>query len=136
MTSSHEILPHTSEVAVQLQADSLAHLLEEAARALAELETGGGPRESLSAWMEVTVTARDREALLVHWLNELLYMIETARIVPTEFRIDEVSDMRAHAWVRGPHLDHPPVTIKAATYHGLTIRDRGGGLDAQVLFDV
>lgn len=136
MSASHELLPHTSEVLVRIRASSLGELLVEAARALAAIEAGDGGSGPATEWVEVVVTARDREALLVHWLNELLFHLEHDRLLPEEIRVERVSDVEVCARVRGRRLERPPSLVKAATFHGLRISDVDGGLDAQVILDV
>ena len=136
MSASHELLPHTSEVLVRLRASSLGELLVEAARALVEVEACEGESRPAPGWVEVEVTAGDREALLVHWLNELLFRLEHDRLLPEEIRITEVSDLQVRARIRGRRLARPPALVKAATLHGLEVRDEKGGLAAQVILDV
>jgi SHS2 domain-containing protein len=33
-------------------------------------------------------------------------------------------------------VDDPPALVKAATFHGLAVEEREGGLQAEVIFDV
>jgi SHS2 domain-containing protein len=134
--SSHERIAHPSEVVIRLRASHLAGLFEEAGRALAELETEGSAGVEQSEWHEVEVSAGDREALLVDWLNELIYRAESEGWIPTEFAVDVATDTRVHALVRGPVAAISPHAVKAATHHRLSIRGSRGGIEAEVLFDV
>jgi SHS2 domain-containing protein len=117
-------------------APDLSALLAEAGRALGELLLRGTAGTKDVRVRDVTVAARDREALLVDWLNELLYLAETERWVPTEFEMLEVSESVARARVRGVAVPQAPALVKAATHHGLTVAPADGGLRAEVIFDI
>ncbi len=88
----------------------------------------------------VKVDAPDREALLVAWLNELLYLLDAQGLLLKRFDILELSDRHLKAEVKGEKADpqkHDLKTaIKAATYHMLKIEQRGDGFRAQVIFDI
>ena len=79
METSVEIVEHPAEVRLRLRAPTLGALAAVAGGALAELEIGRRPEAGDGAWREIAIHARDREALLVHWLNELIYRAETDR---------------------------------------------------------
>jgi SHS2 domain-containing protein len=126
---------HTSEVELRLEAPTLEDLFAEAGRALAEL-FGQVEQGDLGEAQTVVVRANDLAALLVEWLNELIYRAEVSRQVPTEFRIDHLSARELSASIRGPatQLQHTPV--KAATMHGVKISEEPNGFSASVILDV
>ena len=132
----HRWADHTAEIQLQVGAESLGGLAAEAGRALGLLLLRGAPAEPSGAARELEVSSADREALLVDWLNEILFVAETALWVPVEFEILEAlpNRLRAAAW--GVEVDEPPSTVKAATFHGLRVEEREGGLQAEVIFDV
>ena len=136
MDAGHEFLEHTSETVVRVRAPSLAALLEEAGRALAGLELRGRPARVAGPWREVTLRSSDRAALLVDWLNELLFIAERERWVPAEFEVQEADAHHMRARVRGVRLAEPPVFVKAATMGGLSLAESGGMLVAEVTLDV
>ena len=80
----------------------------------------------------------DREALLVDWLNEILFVGETERWVPVDFEVEvvEESPVRLRATARGVPVDEVPSSVKAATFHGLRVEERDGIWRAEVIFDV
>ncbi len=86
---------------------------------------------------EVEVSADDREALLVRWLNELLYLFDVENIIFKRFDITDLEEDRLKAMVYGekvnPERHHLKAGIKAATYHMLKIEK---GFRVQVIFDV
>ncbi len=94
------------------------------------------PREAI----EVRVTAQDREALLVEWLQELLYRSQAANLLLARFRITRLkeTELEARAWGEAidPSRHTLKVEVKAATYHRLAFAPAADGWMAQVIFDV
>jgi SHS2 domain-containing protein len=88
----------------------------------------------------IEVEAPDREALLVSWLNYLLYLYDVDGFLGRIFEIVELSDERLQALARGEAFDperHVAKTaVKAATYHHLEITPRNHGWQATVILDL
>jgi SHS2 domain-containing protein len=138
---SHEVVDHTSEIRLRVRAGSLAELLAEAGRALAQLELRGANGAAAGDWRPLTVSAADRAALLAEWLNELVFLAEAERWIPIDFEVEragEVSggDAEIRARARGVTLEQSPGLVKAATLHGLRVDPIPGGLEAEVVLDV
>jgi SHS2 domain-containing protein len=138
MLPGYEVLEHTSEVELKLHAPTWPELLAEAGRALSA-RLGAGtvavPRGE-GVWRRVDLHAGDRAALLVDWLNELLYRAEAEWWVPVEFDIEQASNHEVHARVRGVPVATSPAAVKAATLHGVQVVPGPAGLEATVVLDV
>jgi SHS2 domain-containing protein len=122
MIARHSFEDHTSEVQLCVSAETLAAVFEEAGHALAELMLDGPPGAAPGAAEEVHLVAPDRAALLVHWLNELIYLSETRKQVYVDFDVDSVTDTALHATVRGVFPDVLRTAVKAATLHDVVFR--------------
>jgi SHS2 domain-containing protein len=89
---------------------------------------------------EVSVEAPDQEALLVAWLNHLLYLYDIDGFLGREFQILTLAPERLTARIRGEIFDaerHVGKTaVKAATYHHLEIVPWGAGWRATVILDL
>ena len=138
---SHHFEEHTSEVQLRIQAPSLTSLFEEAARGLAELLLGGdADRAREAAQTEpvelVRLTGRDRAALLVNWLNELIFLSETQHRVYTRVQVLYASDRELEARVQGAMAEALGTPVKAATLYGLSVEAEAGGFTATVVLDV
>lgn len=121
---------------MNVEAESLPELFEEAARGLADLlaeDTSGPPTRPEE---RITLRAADREALLVDWLNELLYRGEVNKCIYADVKVDRVDDHGLEAVVRGREPRAPRTAVKAATWHGLRISPRDGAVEATVVLDV
>ena len=119
-----------------VRAGSLGDLLAEAGRALAEVElikadcVPGGPVRT------IRVTSSDREALLVDWLNELIFLADFDRWVALDFSINLAEETEVRAGASGVTLEWGLSRVKAATFHRLRVEDVPGGLEANVILDV
>src|SRR5512146_2758150 len=92
--ATHEFEEHRSELQLRVDAVSLAGVFAEAARAVAQL-MHGAPDETLGpVSQDVVLEAPDREALLVDWLNELVFRSEVAKAVFTDFEFEQLTDER------------------------------------------
>lgn len=139
--SGHVFLDHTSEIVVRLHAPSFAVLVEEAGRAFADLVPAYLAGQASPDVREFTLEGRDAAATLVNWMNELVFLAEVERWVPSELsaRVDENTTEPGRALriqARGRVLERPFVLVKAATLHGVELRSGRDGIEAEVTLDV
>jgi SHS2 domain-containing protein len=128
-------LEHTADLAVEVWGADFASLLDNAAAVVFALQgLSATPGERVRR--EIRIAATDREALLVDWLNELLYLSESQGECYTSFEIALASDTQLSAIASG-HKGHPTRRrIKAATFYDLRIEDSPGRCAARIVFDV
>ena len=134
MSSYHEV-EHTADWAIHIRASNMEGLLHSAAKGMLEMmgmESSNSPRETT----HIEITSSDRESLLVEWLEELLYIIESKAVGFDQMEIDVENDRKVIALVKEIPNVTPSKEIKAVTYHGLKIEDVEDGLEATVVFDV
>ena len=133
-----QILDHTADVGIRATGHDLAEAFANTARGMFSIITDLDairPRES----HRVTVTAPDVEALLVNWLNELLYRFEVDNLLFVDFTIESITQGQLVATCTGERVDperHPMKNeVKAATYHALEVRE-GQPCYVQVILDI
>ncbi len=135
---SFRFIDHTADVGVLVSAPTLAGLFETSAFALAELVTSV---ESLSYRVERQFLLQEDEieTLLVSWLQELLYILETEGLIFGRFQVN-LRDclLEATAWGEpfDPDIHTMKTEIKAVTYHQLEVVKTDRGWQAQVIFDI
>jgi SHS2 domain-containing protein len=132
----HERRDRTSEIELHVRAGSLGDLLAEAGRALGEVQLTGADCVAGGPARPLHVFSGDREALLVDWLNELIFLADIDRWVAMDFSIDLVSDTEVRARASGITLEWALTRVKAATFHGLRVESVAGGLEATIILDV
>jgi SHS2 domain-containing protein len=87
----------------------------------------------------VEVRGGDAAALLVAWLDELLYLRDADDVVFGGFAVDEIDEGRLRGRIRvAPRGDRilDSAGVKAATYHRLRVDRMNDGWVADVYLDV
>jgi SHS2 domain-containing protein len=131
-------LDHTADVGIVAVGDDLASVYVHAAEGMFTLMVD---LESVAETLcrTVEVSASDREALLVEWLNELLFLVDAERLVFKRFVVEEVTDTHLTALAYGERIDPArhrfKVAVKAATYHMLSLTG-GPPYRGQVILDL
>lgn len=135
----YRILPHTSEISLEVRGRDLGDLFRNAGVGLIKLY-GLEPKGSAHEELTVRVKSSTAESLLVHWLTELVYLIQTKNFLPVQFEFPRAQESDLVAKLKG-HTFDPQRTrlereVKAVTYYNLKIvRDRDH-LKSELVFDV
>jgi len=132
-----EELSHTAEIGVRVQAGSAPELFACTAQAMFGLLRVRPDESGEASRRLVTLDSIDTESLMVDWLNELVYLYETSRLIFTRYTILHWTATHLEAEVYGyPASNAPALHVKAATYHQLSIGKDTTGWTAQVFFDI
>ena len=139
MRPEYEIGDHPSDLELKVRGKTREELFLNAARAVGEFITprpGSGP----PARRIIRLSAENREELLVAWLNEILFLLQSGRIKFHRFRFRELSGTSLRAVGEGRKLAAKELRgcpeVKAATYHDLFIRKIPRGWEAHVILDL
>ncbi|HEY49384.1 MAG TPA: archease [Dehalococcoidia bacterium] len=133
-----DIIDHTADAGIVAYGNDLREAFANAAYGMFSLvaELNGIGEGSCH---EVNVEATDQEALLVAWLNELLYLFDVERVIFHRFDIIELENNRLQAKAYGEKIDKSrhllKTEVKAATYHSLKI-EKENGFRIQVILDM
>lgn len=135
-----EIIDHTADVGIRVKAQDLKELFKESGKGLYKVMLSLR-RETFDIEEEVMVSidAEDQEELLITWLNELLYLFESKRLVFKDVDFLEFTShsLKANLKCFKVNDDEMKRYVKAATYHNLSIkRNEDGSLEATVIFDI
>lgn len=135
-----EFLDHAADIGLTVRGASLTELFQNAGvglmSVLVDTETAqaGGIRERIRA------EGPDREALLVNWLNQILFLFNVQKMVFSRFEIRSISETSIEAEGEGELFDPGRHAlqrgVKAASFRGLKIQQTGEHLTAQVVLDV
>jgi SHS2 domain-containing protein len=127
----YRFVEHTAELEVELEADSAEAILEEAVRMFAELV---GPGHGERVELEVSLEASDLPALLAVWIEELVFLSETEKLIPESTDV-AVSDCRVSGVLRG-RRGRPRPIVKAVTLHRLHFQQIDGVWRGRVVLEV
>jgi SHS2 domain-containing protein len=134
-----ELVEHTADIGFRAYGSSREELFANCARALISIMFDVTDVNEKRSW-HLSAEGEDQESLLVNWLNEVLFFLDTRRLVfgrlqvafPATFRIE------CTAWgeERDPQRHPGRLQVKAATYHQLRIVKEGDVWMAEVYVDV
>ena len=131
MTGESTFLPfepvdHTADLAYLARGRTLAELFQNAALGMMSQLTDTAAVRPIEN-DRIEVEGDDLEELLVSFLQEILFRLETRRRIYGVFQVESVGPLRLRAHARGEDLDparHALLTeVKAATYHDLRIAE-------------
>ena len=136
----YEILEHTADIGLRAWGETREALFEHCALGLAEVldrQIAAGAADAVNR-VPVELEASDVEALLVEWMNEVLFALENDEACLAAVRVQNVRERHLTAEVDvGLCSSVPEATeLKAATYHQLSIRRGDTDWEATVYFDV
>jgi SHS2 domain-containing protein len=130
----HEV-EHTADWALRVKGEDLAELLENAA--LGMLDLAGAEAEDADPKLQTfDIEADDGESLLVTWLEEILFQMETRRVTFKNFQVEVPDDLELRGSAEEYPLKRILKFIKAVTYYGLEIESGPDGLSTTIVFDV
>jgi SHS2 domain-containing protein len=131
----YTVIDHTADIGIRITGADIKDLFHEAARALVAEIGADIPSAEKTAIIEVK--GYDFEDLLVVFLNELLYEIQTRNFRVSGLDITSLSETNIRAIVKGKFISLPlKENIKAVTYHNLSIIKRDKGYETTIIFDV
>ena len=137
--STFEILEHPADIGFRVRAETLDQLLAAAAEGLAGVIMDCSRVRPLAA-IEIAVTGEDRAALVVNFLNEVLYVLDGRRFTVSKVVVIDAGGHGITAALLGEPRDdqrHPPrLVVKAATYHQLRLWRDAAGWTAEVYLDI
>lgn len=132
------ILEHPADIGMEVRARTLNGLFEASAEGLVEI-LEAVPAEEPRRCLRLRLGARTPEELLVRFLNELLYEVESRGWCPRDISVRVARQGRSvslAARIGVGRLRSVGREVKAATYHGLAIRSSGGFRKCRIIFDL
>jgi SHS2 domain-containing protein len=134
-----EVTDHTADIGITAYGGSLDELMANAAAGMVSLVVDPS---TVGDDVIKTIELQDSDsvALLVKWLNELLYEFEVGHVLFSAFNVFVGPQNRLTAICSGENYDpaRHRITreVKAATYHNLNIEKGKDGYRASIIFDI
>ena len=132
----HEELEHTADLALRCGGPDMDALFRHAARGMYRLMGAHAGGQSSRGVHTVSLEAPDVETLLVDWLSELAYLVETRGDIFRDIAFASLSTTRLEATLSDGRRARVETVIKAVTYHDLKVTESPEGYTATVVFDV
>ncbi|WP_020577201.1 archease [Actinopolymorpha alba] len=137
MRAGHRSVPHTADTRIEAWAPTRESCVTEAVTAMVEAFVDLSTAEQTdSASFEVSEDTD--EDLLVTVLSEVIYLMDTADVIPLRARLDPAEEgYDVHFDVTGiDQLELVGAVPKAVSLHGLRFDDRPDGWFCSVTLDV
>lgn len=135
----YRLFDHTADLGMEFFGESLKKLFVSAGIGLFDVITD--LNEVNPSWhFNIEIDGIDIEDLLINWLRELLYLHQVKKMLLKEFVIDEIGETFLKGYAVGEPIDEEKHVVKkevkAATYHGVELREEAGQWSARVVFDL
>jgi len=136
---TYQLIAHTADFGIRLKGKDLPELFQKAA--LAVFDIVAQKKKNLSSGkkeIKISLHAEDIAGLFISWLNELLSLSATRKIIFSDIQILKLENNHLEALAKGEDIENYTLNteIKAATYHDLELKQVPGGWQAKVIFDV
>jgi SHS2 domain-containing protein len=135
----YETFDHTADVGLRVRAADLDRLFAEAAKALFSLIVVNLDAVRPVEQAEIQLQGDRPDDLLFDWLAELLYLLDSRRMVFGQFDV-HVEEHGLTATAKGEPIDRKrhelEREVKAITYHGLKVERTAEGWLAEVIVDI
>ena len=144
---SCKILEHTADARLKIEASTLPELFEVAMEGMMSIAkesriknqacpTGLFRRES-KIKRSIEIRSPDKTALLVDFLNEVLYQMHVNEEIYNEVIFLEFSEIKLKAEIYGQKVDEFDEDIKAVTYHEAeVIKNDDGNFETVIVLDI
>jgi SHS2 domain-containing protein len=136
MHESYEELEHTADWAIRVIGNDLSHLFTRSSNAMLDLMKIV-PVDGTPVSREVQLQAPDTEGLLVSWLEEILFLIDTEHVAPVSCTCRVSKDgQQLNGEIQTLPMMSMRNSIKAITYNELNVLQTNDGFEVQIVFDV
>jgi len=140
MARGFEFVPHTADLGLRLRGENGEELVRQAVAGFAQLMLADPSAVAASQQVAVRVAGPTLEELLVRLLNELIFLFDTRGFLCRTIAGVTLDCAGLEVLLEGEPYDpsrHEIAAVaKAATYHDLSLRESGEGLEATVYFDL
>lgn len=127
---------HAADLAINISASSLEDLFIEAVNALHKVMNVALAPASTLQHRSIELSAPDTETLLVDWLHEFLFIIETEELAAMDWQISSISSTSICCSSNFVNLESLDFLVKAVTFHNLRIVESDEGYQTEIVFDV
>lgn len=148
---THQLLSHTADIRMKVEADSLPELFVSAIEVINSILKAQSVKRKAQNKIIVEIRALDVTALLIDFMNEVLYQSQINREIYTEVKFLEFSEIALKADFVAPKADSVMLKaeiygqkveefdedIKAVTYYKAQItQNKKKNFEAVIVFDV
>ncbi|HEY0757566.1 MAG TPA: archease [Ktedonobacteraceae bacterium] len=139
MREPYEAFEHTADIGLHVYGQTLPVLFLNAAAGMESLMVAPAQIETRVS-REVYAEGHDLVALLIAWLNELVFLFDTEYLLLKQFEISDFTGTSLRATVSGEPYNSArhdlSSAIKAVTWHEAEVSVEAMGYRARIIFDI
>ena len=137
----YEFFDHTADIGMKAWGESMARMFENAAKGMFSIIFDIADAEPTRTMkLDLDQKEENAEQMLVDWLSELLYILDTQDLVPTSFRVTHLDGEHLEAEISGnpfnKEIHRYKTEVKSVTYHMLEIGRENDKYFGRILFDI
>lgn len=137
MIKKYKILEHKADLKIKVFGATKEELFKNAMVGMFEGARYEKEFKSQESKVKIKIFSTDLTSLLVDFLSEILYLVETKGLVFEKINFKKFSENEIEAELIGKKLKRMGVHIKAVTYHDLDVhQEKDGTWEAIILFDI
>lgn len=134
---SYKILEHPADVRVQAFGKTKEELFANAMAGMGAVLRPKLESSKFEVRREIKLESLELNSLLVDFLSEVLYLVQTNKEVYSDIKFTKFSDKELEGELTGNKVESFGEDIKAVTHHGLEIKGNKDGLyEAIILLDI
>jgi GxxExxY protein len=132
-----EILEHKADLKIRVFGKTKEELFENAMVGMQKAANYEPTKQPTTKRLTTKIKSADLPSLLVDFLSEVLYLVETKKLVFEKIEVKKLTENEIEAILIGRTLKRMGVHIKGVTYHDLDIRqEKNRTWQATILFDI
>lgn len=131
----YKILEHPSDLKIRAFGKTKEALFSNLLKGMF-LGAGAKTEDQKPVPRKIKIKSSDEPSLLVDFLSEALAQSDINNEVYFEVEFKNLTETELKAEIFGQPIKKLGLEIKAVTYHGLEIKEKSGGWEATVLFDI
>ncbi|MCX7724863.1 MAG: archease [Thermodesulfovibrio sp.] len=135
---SYKVIDVPGDVGIRAEGKTIEECFINAAMGLYSLITDLENIESIDE-REIELIEESLENLLISFLNELIFQFDTYGFVGKKISLS-IKENKLSAKIKGenfnPEKHEKKLLVKAATYHGLTLKRENSLWIAEIIFDI
>jgi SHS2 domain-containing protein len=133
----YEVLEHKADLKIRVFGKTKEELFKNAMVGMFEAAKYESTKQPTAKQLTIKIRSVDFSSLLVDFLGEVLYLVETKKLVFEKVEFKKFIENEIEATLTGKPLKRMGVHIKGVTYHDLDIhREKNGTWQATILFDI
>ena len=137
MTDQYQILDHPADLKIRAFGKTKEELFFNMLKGMQEGMKAKVWRLEEKTKREIKIKSPDLGALLVDFLSEALYLVQTNKEIYNNIKFKKFTDTEIDAELEDQKVERFGEDIKAVTYHGLDVcQEENNTWQATVLFDI